>query len=390
VGPTFGRVFFAALLLVTSSCQSGASGPGLGCGPAPTTSAHVSGATAVSTTDIWAVGTFQDENVAARPLAEHWDGTRWTQVPAPVGDWTFGARLFAVASARSDAVWAVGNGQNIGEEKTLIERWDGKQWTIVASPNASIRTNDLNAIAVVAEDDIWAVGEYYGPDKTLPLTEHWDGSAWSIVPAPAPAASLNRLSGVAAVSSHDVWAVGFQRESNGATPKTLIEHWDGTSWNVVSGKDPGDSSELTNVVALAPDDIWATGSSGGGDRSAPLIEHWNGRSWAVGVSPHASNVQVNTIAALSGSEIWLGGAVSDGHGDEWLLQRWDGKTWTAMMPSSGSTGAVGAIVGLAGGTAWAVGGYRESVCGADQALIQRWDGSRWTYVPSAHDGRQAS
>jgi len=387
VGPRLARVCFATLLLVSTSCQPGPSGPGLGCGPAPTTSAYVAGATAVSTTDIWAVGSFQDQNVAARPLAEHWDGTRWTQVAAPVGEWTFGARLFAVAAAGSHAVWAVGSGQNNGEEQTLIERWDGKQWTIVPSPNAGNRTNDLNAVAVVAEDDIWAVGEYYGASKTLPLTEHWDGSAWSVVPAPAPAAGLNRLSGVAAVSGHDVWAVGFERESNATSPKTLIEHWDGTSWKVVSGMPPGESSELSNVVALATDNVWAGGTSGGGNENKPLIEHWNGSAWTVGRNPHASNVQVNSIAALSGSEIWLGGSVSDGHGSEWLLQRWDGTAWTHTTPASGSTGVVSAIVGAAAGEAWAVGSYRDSVCGPDQAMIQRWDGSRWTYVPSPHDGR---
>ena len=47
----------------------------------------------------------------------------------------------------------------------------------------------------------------------------------------------NVLNGVAAVSSNDVWAVGFWVD--GLQRRTLAEHWDGTSWTVVSTPYPG-------------------------------------------------------------------------------------------------------------------------------------------------------
>ncbi|HEY4388878.1 MAG TPA: hypothetical protein VGN34_30885, partial [Ktedonobacteraceae bacterium] len=45
------------------------------------------------------------------------------------------------------------------------------------------------------------------------LIEHWNGSTWSVVPSPSPgsspASSFNFLNGIEALSPHNIWAVGF-------------------------------------------------------------------------------------------------------------------------------------------------------------------------------------
>jgi len=51
---------------------------------------------------------------------------------------------------------------------------------------------------------------------------------WNVVPSPNVGTGRNQLNGVAVISANDVWAVG-----SGTGEKTLIEHWDGASWNVV-------------------------------------------------------------------------------------------------------------------------------------------------------------
>lgn len=351
----------------------------------PTTETWLSAAAALSPGDVWAVGLFQDANQSAQPFTEHWDGLRWKQVAAPAGPWTFGARLFGVASSARADVWAVGNGQNNGEEQTLIERWDGARWTIVPSPNASIRTNNLYAVTVVASDDVWAAGEYYDEKKSRALFAHWDGHEWTVVPGRDPGISLNTLRSVAAVSSHDVWAVGMQRDGDSA-PRTLIERWNGTYWTDVKGVDRGESSELFSVVALAADDIWAAGNYEQGGSQYPLIERWDGKSWTLVAGPNIHDAVVNTVAARSSSDVWFGGTVVNSDHDGWLMQRWDGGRWTRTVPAFGVGGEVSAIVPVEGG-AWAVGTYRTGDCGPDLALMQRWDGSKWSYVPSPRDGR---
>ena len=57
------------------------------------------------------------------------------------------------------------------------------------------------------------------------LIEHWNGSAWSVVTSLSPSA-YNWLYGVAVVSANDVWSVGSQGPGgSGASNRTLVEHY---------------------------------------------------------------------------------------------------------------------------------------------------------------------
>jgi uncharacterized protein (TIGR03118 family) len=100
----------------------------------------------------------------------------------------------------------------------------------------------LLATAAIADNDIWAVG--FSDQVTAPpvvdstLAEHWNGTSWSIVSTPpTPSGGVNppnaQFLGVAAAASNDVWAVGFKTgPDNPDFGEQLIEHWNGTSWPV--------------------------------------------------------------------------------------------------------------------------------------------------------------
>lgn len=376
------------MLILVSGCFQSSGPPGAGsCGPPQATQVDLIGATAISASDIWVVGLYQNQGPAI-PLTEHWDGHIWSAVDAPVGPWTFGAHLNAVASVGPRDVWAVGSGQNNGEEQTLIEHWDGRSWAIVASPNASARTNELAAVDLTSAKDAWAVGDYLGPVRDLALTEHWDGTSWTVVNAENPAAGINRFAGVSESNATDVWAVGFRRESDSTSPLTLIEHWDGLHWKVVSSPSPGRAASFTSVHAVSVDDVWAVGNYDAGNTYLPLVEHWDGKSWTIKSSAEAPSATVQVVAARSPKDIWVAGASSQGHGDDWLIEHWDGTRWTKTTPAQGATGIVNTMV-VNGDSIWAMGTYRTNLCGPDWALIQRWDGKAWSYVPSPHDGHQA-
>jgi sugar/nucleoside kinase (ribokinase family) len=59
---------------------------------------------------------------------------------------------------------------------------------------------------------------------------------WRISTTITPAKGrVDFLSGVAAVSPGDAWVAGFSaKESNGNSFSTLIRHWNGKSWHVVT------------------------------------------------------------------------------------------------------------------------------------------------------------
>ena len=157
-------------------------------------------------------------------------------------------------------IWSVGTSFiDNTHQQTLIEHWDGTTWSIVPSPNFS-DVNALYQIAAISASDIWAVGTA----SISALIEHWDGTSWSIVSSPSPGSGVKYLNGVTAISSTNVWAGGAAQTGSNGEVQTLIEHWDGTSWNVVPSPNSEPSvNDILNAVVRVPrtsSQIWAVGS----------------------------------------------------------------------------------------------------------------------------------
>lgn len=153
----------------------------------------------------------------------HWDGRAWST--------TVTAGLIESLDAVSpDDVWGAGwNGSTL---KTVIEHWDGEAWTVVPSPNPDHPTY-LHSISVESADDVWAVGNtgWPGADFGDTVIEHWDGREWSVIPSPSPGSHWNFLEDVSADSPTDVWASGaFSNVHGEDEAKTLLLHWDGATW----------------------------------------------------------------------------------------------------------------------------------------------------------------
>src|SRR6266702_1089538 len=200
-------------------------------------------------------------------------------------------------------------------------------WSIVSSPSPGSAHNQLNSVAAVSANDMWAVGGYSstvnGPFQ--PLIEHWNGSSWSVVKSPLLPSGQNSLSffnSVVVVSPRDIWAVGyFFLEPPAFKFQTLIEHWNGSSWSIVKSPNPWSrSNELNKVVALSANDIWAVGIYNTDSAvTKPLIEHWNGSSWSVVTSPSVKNTYLADVVRVPHTgKIWaVGSSFSQFGGNSW-------------------------------------------------------------------------
>src|SRR5207302_867584 len=198
---------------------------------------------------------------------------QWNVVPSP--NVPFSSFLLGADALSANNMWAVGvNYDPDGVQRTLIEHWDGTQWSVVPSPNGSQENNSLNAVAAVSANDVWAVGYNFGST----LTEHWNGTSWAVVNSPSPELGNNLLIGVKAFVTNDVWAVGYS--VNGSSQAhTLILHWNGSVWNIVSSPNRGTTTNiLTGVHGVAANDVWAVGSSADSSSipAQTLTLHWNG------------------------------------------------------------------------------------------------------------------
>src|SRR5215468_7349752 len=141
--------------------------------------------------------------------------------------------LFGVSAASARDVWAVGVTLfSSGPARTLVERWQGRSWHTVPSPDRPSGGSFLNAVVAVSASDAWAVGLSRapgGPARTLIL--HWDGRRWAIIPSPNVGSTDNSLVSVTAAGAADAWAVGYR--GAGGAYRSLLEHWNGDRWTVV-------------------------------------------------------------------------------------------------------------------------------------------------------------
>jgi hypothetical protein len=224
----------------------------------------LNGVTAISANNVWAVGS--DRSSSGGALVEHWDGTSWRIVSNSVI--AAAGALSAVSADSANDVWAVGPAGNTGPP---ILHFDGTTWSRVATPTG------VRSVTALSPTNVWAVGTVQTLFNHRPHTraaiEHWDGRSWSIVssPNPTPSPGLDSLlDGIAAISANDIWAVGTLHTSQFGQA-TLTEHWDGTSWTIISSPDPGTFSNALNAVtALSDGTVTAVGSRQDNDRFSPL------------------------------------------------------------------------------------------------------------------------
>jgi hypothetical protein len=320
--------------------------------------------------DAWAVGHFtapDPDDDGLNMLTEHWNGSRWTQVAAPAVLHQDESLLAVGASSAGDA-WAVGFTKTVGAAGRfpLAVHWNGTAWTIVPTPTLTGGAKStLNGVVALGPTNAWAVGK--GRNGAA-LVERWNGTAWSVVPVPTPAgATSSQLSGISALSANDLWAVGSVATVVGTTVqgRTLVEHWNGTAWSIVTSRNATSSNLLTGVAAVAGNNVWAVGytitTDGTNQPDRTLVEHWNGSSWSLVASPSpASNDTLSGVAARSAGDVWAVGTRQDRSGaipiDRTLTEHWNGSAWSVVAsPNVGGNDNLLNGVGATTGDVWAVG-----------------------------------
>ena len=299
-------------------------------------------ASASSPSDIWAVG----------QSTIHFDGTTWTAFSAPMIKGDNNSFLQGVVAISPTLAWAAGNVTDGAHPGQVIEQWNGTRWSLFPGPKFGKRDRaEVFAMTSSSANDVWAIGNLVnlGTGLASPLFEHWNGTAWT---ATTLESNNQFLFGASADAANDAWAVGF----NGSDSiTTAAMHWDGTTWKRVATPNVGEgTNKLNAVLALAPNDVWAVGSS---TPVAPpkqaatltLIEHFDGTSWAVvpspNIGPNSAN-QSNRLLGLTGNsanDIWAFGSyfVADGSGHQMtLLLHWDGTSWTVASSPSPTKGGL--------------------------------------------------
>ncbi len=308
--------------------------------------------------------------------------------------------LNGVSASSASEAWAVGSlccavrHSGLG---TLTERWNGSLWSVVPSPDTQLNDDVLSAVADISPTNAWAVGEVHQTSfKTRhPLLVHWNGSAWSTVAAPS-SVPIAELLAVSADSSNDVWTVGDDQQGHG-----VILHFNGTSWASVASPQLAGGETLQGVKAFSPTNVWAVGGRFAGCVNSigkTLILHFNGTSWSVVASP-SPDPNGNDLTAVGGSSstnLWAVGCKGQSEtatgvppGTRTLTEHWNGTAWSAI--SSSSVGDEDALSGVAAPTATTVAavGSDNNTSGSipiAQTLAETWSGTSWSVSPTPNVG----
>jgi hypothetical protein len=310
--------------------------------PSPNAPGALSSVSCTSTTNCFAVGS----------VVERWNGANWTIVPSPkdVG-------LSSVSCTSTTNCFAVG----ISGGAPAVERWNGASWTIVPSPNPNPPGwgySDLYSVSCTSVTNCLAVGSTgHAPGPFNTFVERWNGTSWAIVPSPNPPSPnpyddaywIFVLYGVSCTSTTNCFAVGTAYNMfEDHPPLGFVEHWNGTSWAVVPSPNPPDAtygSELYGVSCTSATNCFAVGHTDQ-NPSYTLVERWNGAGWEIVPSPSAKRPGARFVN-------------SDLH--------------SVSCTSTTNCFAVGAV---------AIYDYKDLA--AIDTLVERWNGTSWAIVPSAN------
>jgi phosphodiesterase/alkaline phosphatase D-like protein len=218
-----------------------------------------------------------------KPFAESWNGSAWSSatVPSPASA-KKAVELFSVSCVSSSYCVAVGSYTSTKPE-TLIEVWDGSQWTVASSPKSEgSERNELNSVSCASISFCVAVG-YFGPGAGSDvLVERWNGTSWSLQSTPGSTMG-HYLQDVSCASPSACMAVG-----------SVNLLWDGTSWVEAKPAESEFSGGFRGVSCVSGGTCFAVaeGSSYG-------AQIWNGSSWAVDRTTAVSSEQTPVLDDIS-------------------------------------------------------------------------------------------
>ena len=214
----------------------------------------------------------------------------WKKVAFPGS----GGHVDAAAASSPSNVWAAFNSTAGGSQ---VDRWNGSRWSVVRSfPGA------ITKLSVPGPDDVWAFGGASGGAGVF----HFNGRGW--------AEASSTLAGGSASSDQDVWAFSG----------TQVARYNGRTWTEasVAALFPASTGGhvapvLTGVLALAPDNVFATGvgwaGAGGG---VAVVLHYNGHAWSRAAAGPDVIAGAVSLASDGRGGLWM---TSDTHQNEQVL-----------------------------------------------------------------------
>jgi hypothetical protein len=293
------------------------------------------GISCFSSTFCAATGRYSNEAGEILPLVLQWTGS-WAFETAPVPKEETNTQLLGASCPSSSECFAAGGAQHgFATQITLVERFNGKEWKIVTSPNpAKAAASVFHGISCTSTTACVAVGDFANESFVNEnLAETWNGTEWKLVTTPnAKGATFDELAAVSCTSSSACTAVGFYRNEAGHT-LSLAERYNGTAWAIQETPNLAEATvtELLGVSCVSSTACYAVGSSHGTGATTPLSEFWNGTKWTIQTTPKptgSKSAEFQGVSCRSTSECEaVGGSVNAAEKNVTFAEGWNGTEW---------------------------------------------------------------
>ena len=157
----------------------------------------------------------------------------------------------------------------------------------------------------------------------------------------------------------------------------FAEAWDGSTWSVLSTRNPSGDNTFSSVSCSSTD--WCVAVGG------PLAGAWDGSTWSVeSISSPSGGTDsgVYGVSCLSSSSCTAVGGYTSSSGEGLTLaETWDGSTWSVEStpsPKHGSSDSLNDVSCVAPDSCIAAGDYYSTKAASFTSLGEASNGSTWS------------
>jgi hypothetical protein len=341
----------------------------------------LSGVSCVSATDCVVVGSSTSSAGGPQPsttLVLGWNGTKWSNLNGVNRSGFDINSLSDVSCTTPDFCMAVGESaktRNSSAGEALIERWDGKTWTLVPS-RATVQA-------------VSCVTRQFCMGTTVTSLQRWDGTKWAAIAAP-PVQGMPRYGGVACVDAQRCIAVASY--DTGEYQSHIVAYlWNGKRWSQspVSDPDVSESAGFRDAACGSRVSCVAVGSGTNGFYSYGVFaQHWDGNGWSQSAAGAPTSIvsELNGVACPSPTTCLAAGDLQSGPGPAGyphpFVDRSNGTKWSVVSTPNLYGGL--ADIDCATSTKCLAIGYSQPDPNLYfyKTLVLRFDGTTWKRIPS--------
>lgn len=390
---------------------NGSGWSGLGGGMTNTTSGGtpVVNAIAISGSNVYAGGLFDDAGTAVAHSVAMWNGTQWSALDTGVLEcgffnvanhcWTTPTNGTVKALLVRGSTLYAGGSFNFasGRESYSLAAWNGTSWAPVGGAGVSYGGNPGNVTSLAASSTtLYVGGQFDHVGGTISSGGGWSGGLAVSSVAALTGATWSALGGGANTGVPLVTGLAYWNgklfmsgtiTGAGGDNSPIIGQWNGTAWSALGpGLDGG--SSVSAVLASGTGGVYALGGFSYGGGHTIVLNHiglWNGSAWqglGLGVGDGAAVGAVNALAAANHNLYAAGAFNVAGWGNIRALAHFNGTKWLPM--GTGVNGSVDAIA--VWGNDVFVGGSFSQAGGVPASNIAMWNGSSWFALGGGTDG----